>query len=153
MTLDHRRVALHNAILNNLAIANGNNASGAAGNIPVMGDNNQCDALAVEFIKEPQDFGPRLGVQRTGWFVGQEQMGTVDQGAGNGDTLLLSTRKLVRAVIGTVAKPHATQRLQRTLAASPFDTPIKEGQLHLAAGRSARQQVKALKDKANFAVA
>ena len=43
-----------------------------------------------------------LGVEVAGRLVGEDQLGVADQGAGDGDALLLAARELARPVLGAV---------------------------------------------------
>ena len=43
-----------------------------------------------------------LGVEVAGRLVGEDQLGVADQGAGDGDALLLAARQLARPMLGAV---------------------------------------------------
>ena len=47
-------------------------------------------------LEEAQHLLGRVGVEVAGGFVGEDQVGTVDQGPGTGTALLLATRQLTR---------------------------------------------------------
>ena len=55
------------------------------------------------------------GVEVPGRLVREEKVGTVDEGAGDGDALLLAARKLARIVPQAVVEPHCGELLARPL--------------------------------------
>lgn len=61
-----------------------------AGSLYGVGNHQNGLTGGVDLVKQRQQFVGCLGVQRTGGFVGQNKLGTGNQGAGNGNTLLLS---------------------------------------------------------------
>lgn len=70
--------------------------SGAfAGEIFVMGDDNQGDPLFfIEAEKKFFDLVASLGVEIAGGLVGEDDLGIVDNGAGDTDALFLATGKI-----------------------------------------------------------
>ncbi len=61
-----------------------------------MGDDDQRLALLDRRAFEQfHDLDARVGVQRSGRLVGENRYGVREQGTGNGDALLLTTRHLV----------------------------------------------------------
>src|SRR5207249_11952998 len=71
------------------------------------------DALAVELLQEHEnlDACPRVEVPRR--LVGEQHGGVVDKRAGDGDTLLLSSRELARMVVSPIGEPDGAQALAR----------------------------------------
>ena len=53
-------------------------------------DQKRNPSFLAQFVEQVQDFIPGLAVQIAGGFVGQDQARCVDQGAGDGNALLLA---------------------------------------------------------------
>ena len=77
-------------------------AMSVGGNIVIMGDEDEGFALLVELIEEAQDLGTRGRIEIARGFVGQDHQRVVDEGAGDGDALLLTTGKLEGFVVEAV---------------------------------------------------
>ncbi len=58
----------------------------------------------VEAFEEGEDFGGAGGVEVSGGFVGEDEVGIGDDGAGDGDALLLSAGELAGEVVEPVAE-------------------------------------------------
>ena len=75
----------------------------------------------VAFLMEPfekrHDFVTRIGVQRAGRFIGQQNRGLIHQRAGNGDTLPLAAGEFVRLVKHALFQVHRAQRDWRARSA------------------------------------
>ena len=71
------------------------NSFGRLGDVLVVGHENDGNPFfLIELFKYAQDFLAGSGVEVAGGFIGEEQGGVVDQGPGDGDTLLLSAGEL-----------------------------------------------------------
>ncbi len=89
------------------------NPVAAGSKVKVVRDQDQGGAqFAIELEQQFADRFRSVVVQIAGGLVGQQQPRAVNQRAGDGDTLLLATRKLTGIVMQTVLQPHA--REQRT---------------------------------------
>ena len=95
-----------------------------------------------------------LGVQRSGRFIGQHHLRVVDQGAGNGDALLLTTRKLARQIVEPIAQAQTCQQFTRTRLARFVQLTVEaQHQLHILLRRQIGHQVVGLKSKADLLAA
>ena len=94
------------------------------------------------------DLAARFLVQRGGGLVGQDELGTVDQPAGDRHPLLLSARERPRLVVNAVAEPEAGEHLR---AAGAVRLVVKREQLHrhlhVLQGRERLEQVVGLEDE------
>ena len=63
---------------------------GVGGDVGFVGDQDDGDAFFVEFAEQRHDFFAGVAVEVAGRLVGEDQAGGVDQGAGDGDALLLA---------------------------------------------------------------
>src|SRR5205823_1461181 len=83
----------------------------------------------VDMVEQLHDSQRGIRIKVAGRFVGEQKGRIVDQGAGNGDTLLLAAGKLMRERVRAVSHPDHLQDLRHTLAylpASPADNPQRE---------------------------
>jgi len=87
------------------SVAHVHDAFAVFGDIDFVGHDDHGDAfVVVELPQRDHDFIGRSGIEVAGRFVRQEQRRLIDQGAGNGDTLLLATGHLLRMVVHTMAQ-------------------------------------------------
>src|SRR5215467_8719466 len=83
-TRRHRHIAHHQAVTEH------DLPPGIAGNIRVMRYNNDGDTAPVQCLQQRQHFQAGAAIQIACWFIRQQQRRLVDQGAGDGNALLLS---------------------------------------------------------------
>ena len=84
-----------------MLVRTGENAPGKAfEDGAVVGDHHDGRPFLVELAKQLQDPLGRLSVQVPGRFVGEDDLRPVQQGAGDGDALLLSAGELMRHLVG-----------------------------------------------------
>ena len=76
---------------------------GVRGDIRFMGHDHHRAALSIQFAEDGHDLVAGLAIQISGWFVSQDNGGFIDKGTGDGDTLTLTTRKLIWFVVHSVA--------------------------------------------------
>ena len=107
-----------------------------------------------DLLQDVHDLDGGLGVERAGRLVGQQDLGVVDKGAGNGHALHLATGHLVRALVELVAEADLLQRLRG--APAPFglaDAGERQRQLDILQHGLVRDEVIALEDEADGMVA
>jgi len=93
----------------------GDPAIGGSGNFFAVGDENDGGFFfSGELGDEIDDHGAGGGVEIAGGFVGEKDGGLVDQGAGEGGALELASRKLMRPVMGAIAKADGREKLTGT---------------------------------------
>ena len=80
--------------------------------------------LAVQGSQDAQDFRPVLAVQVPGRFVGQQQLGRGDQGAGNGRPLHFAPGQLARPVPQPVRQADQVQQFLGPLDVGPLAAPV-----------------------------
>jgi len=71
----------------------------------LVSDHDDRDSALVELLKNRHNLDAGAAVEISGWFIGEQHLGIVDQGAGNCDALLLTTGKLARMMIFAAAEP------------------------------------------------
>ena len=119
-----------------------------------MGHEDDGVALTVQLLEQHQHLERCACVQVTCGLVSQQHGRVVDQRTGNGYTLHLSTRHLVRLVVQTVAQSYSLQRLYGTLVAlfSRYCRVVHQWQFHILYRCGLRQQVIVLEHEADFPV-
>ena len=108
----------------------------------------------MQLPEDGQNLPGGHSVQIAGGLVGQDQRRLRRQHPGDGHPLLLSARKLGRAMSSPILQPHPRQRFQRLLPADfAAFSPEYQRQLHIFQRRHGADQVEALEDKADLPVA
>ena len=135
------------------AVAHGDDAVGIGGNVGLVGDENDGDALlAIERAQRFHDLVRSSRIEIAGGLIGKQKARRIDQGAGDGDALLLAAGELAGRIAFAVAE---TEQLQR--GARPFGAygatlrprgGVVERQTDILKRASASQQVEALEHEA-----
>ena len=131
-------------------------AFGVAGDVEFVGDHEDGDAGVVEFLEDAHDFDAGLAVEVAGGFVGEEEGGVVDEGAGDGDALLLAAGELVGVVVGAGCEADGLEGLEGAGAAGFGGVAValvEEGEFDVFEGGGAGEEVEALEDESDFLVA
>ena len=123
---------------------------GRAGDIGLVRDEHDGDALAVEGAEQPHDLIRGFSIERPRRLVCQQQPRIVDERARDRHALLLAAGELLRAMLQAVARsdllePHTGRRFGIVRPGSG----VGERQHHLAQGRRARQQIELLEHEAD----
>ena len=121
-------------------------------NLPLVGDQDDRDAVPIELLEYAHDLIAGPAVQVTGGLVGQDDGGLVDEGPGDGDALLLPAGKLAWLMVQPVTQAHALEGLARA-AAPVLSTAVHQGKLHVGQGGRAGQQVEGLEHEPNLLAA
>src|SRR5271156_1351130 len=108
----------------------------------------------MKFVEESHDFVAGFGVEVSGGFVGEDDGGLVDQGAGDGDALTLAAGELVGLVHHAGAEADGFENTFCALGASGRGCAVvDEGQLYVVKRGGAGEEVEGLEDEADFLVA
>ena len=110
--------------------------------------------LLIEFLEQHKHLKRGVSVEVTCGLIGEEHSWVVHQSTGNGHTLHLTTRHLVRLVIHSVTQSYSLQGLDSLLAtfSSRNLRVVHQWQLHIFQGCGLRQQVVVLEHEANLTV-
>ena len=116
-----------------------------------MSDENDGEAeLAVDVAQQCENGGGRLGIERGGRFVGQEERGVGRERARDADALLLPTRELAGISRGLVLKANQPQQRSHPVAALGLRPPRDlERKRDIVGDSLGRQQVEVLEDHAD----
>ena len=108
--------------------------------------------VAIERDQRLHDLMRCPRIEIAGRLVGKQQARRIDQGAGNGDTLLLAAGKLARRVALALAEAEKLQRCARALltrrAVDRAGRGVIERQGDILDSAGARQEIEALEDEA-----
>ena len=112
------------------------------------------EAVFCHILQQLHDLDARLAVQCAGGLVGQQDVGVVDEGAGDGHALHLAARHLSGALVELVSEAHLPQRLGGTAAAlSARHARDGQGQFDVGEDGLVGDEVIALEHEADGVVA
>ena len=74
-------------------------------------------ALVVQLGKQMHYLGSILGIEVTRRLIGKDDARFAYHGTGDGNPLLLTARKLMRIMLGTMTQLHLSQNFEHTLLA------------------------------------
>ncbi len=104
-------------LLHHLPVVKVDDALGIGGVALRVGHHDDGGALVVQLAEQLHHLAAVLRVEVAGGLVGKDELGTGDDGTGDGDALLLTAGELAGEVLGTVADVHAAHGFLHTLAA------------------------------------
>src|SRR5215203_472588 len=120
--------------------------------LPVVGGNDDRGADAVDPVQELHDAHGRVRVEVPRGLVGDQDGWLADEGARDGDTLLLAPRELVRVLVHLFAQAHEIEYLGDLDA---YGAPLLAGDLHrvgdVLGRRLVGQKLEVLEDAADVA--
>ena len=75
-----------------VAVLEGDDAGAVLGDVHLVGDEDDGNAaFLLELLEDVHDLDGGSGVEVAGWLVGKQDGGRVEQGASDGDALLLAS--------------------------------------------------------------
>jgi hypothetical protein len=114
----------------------------------VVSDHEDGVAFVVEFAEEANDFFLVGFVEVAGGLVGEDELGVIDEGAGDGDTLLLAAGKLSGEMLDAVGEADASERGASFGFVSGAVEVLSEHDVF--EGGEIRHEVELLEDEADF---
>lgn len=135
----------------NATVADGHGTVGLGGDAGVVCDKHDGFAALLELMEGFHHKRSGSGVQVSRRLVGQNDGRVIDEGARDCDALHLAARELGYAVVPVVdGQRDSLQRVHGAhFALATGHIGVGQRQHHIFDNRQARQQVEALKDKAN----
>src|SRR5882757_7416709 len=101
--------ALHEA-----PVVEGDGAAADASNqLPIVSGDDHGGTASVDFAEEIHDLERQIGIEIARGFIGEDQLRLVDQGPGDGNTLLLTAGQLFWKRIHAVLETDPLQHLER----------------------------------------
>ena len=119
----------------------------------VVGDHDDGGPLGVDAAEQAHDAVGGLAVQVAGGLVGDDDLGLVEEGAGDGDALLFAAGELVRHLVGLAAHAYVIQHFRDALAdgLAVFPAGGPEDEIEVVLDAAVRQQLEVLEHDAEFA--
>src|SRR5690606_10547111 len=131
-------------VADDAAVAHDEVALAVVRDVELVGDHDDGDALVVEFLKNAHDLDGGFAVEVAGGFVGEEDVRLVDEGAGDGDALLLSAGKLAGKMIGALGEADDVEGVEGALfdlASGEAVLAVEHRQLDVFEGGGAGEEV------------
>ena len=100
----------------------------------VVGDHDRRLTELVDRVAHQVEISPEVAESRLPGLVGEDDRGLGDEGARDGDALLLSTRQLARSVRAAIREPHLLQEILE-----PRLVGLRAGDRQAAGERSPRR--------------
>ena len=123
------------------------------GELGVVSDHDD-EAIARDLAKKVHDLHGRGGVEGTRGLVGEKNLGVVDEGACNSDSLHLPAGKLARFLVHVFAKAHFGEGIEGAFAAlGPPDARERESELNVRKDTLVGDEVVALENETDAVVA
>lgn len=120
----------------------------------IVGDHADGGALLIQFGEQIHDGGAITGVEIAGGFIGEEKPRLAGEGAGDGDALLLAAGELTGEVAAAVEQIDAAEGLGGHLVPLVArESAVGKGKLDIFEHIEVTDEIKALEDEANFAIA
>ena len=137
-----------------MAVGHLDDASGVApGQLGVVRDHDD-QAVLGDLLEQVHDLDGGGGVQGAGGLVGEQDLGVVDEGAGDGHALHLAARQLAGALVQVPAEAHALEGLRRAATAlGAAHARERERELDVGQDGLVRDKVVALEHEADAVVA
>ena len=108
----------------------------------------------MQLAEEVHHLATVLRVEVARRLVGKDKLGTRDDGAGDGDALLLTAAELPREVLGAVADVHASHGFLHTFASLSLRHPhVEQRQFDVLLYAEVVDEVEALEDEADESLA
>ena len=142
------------AVLDHPAVEEVDGAVGVAREARVVGDHADGRARAVQLAQQLHHRVAVLRVEVAGGLVGEQDRGLAHEGAGHRHALLLTARELARQVLRAMGHAHPLEGLVHPLLAlGGLHAAVGEGQLDVLVDREVADEVEALEDEPDLAVA
>ena len=133
------------------AVKHVDDAGGVGSQGRVVGDHDDSVALGVEAEKLVHDEGGRMGVQVSGWLVGENNLGVGDDGAGDSGALLLATGELEGHVVFFFFEIKTVENLRGFYKAASFVVAgVNERKGDVFDDGEVGDEIEVLEDKADF---
>ncbi len=136
------------------SVSNFNNPRGDGSDFRIVRDQNNGASLRRKFVKEVENALPGDGIEITGRFVGEDELGIIYQGPSDGDALTLSAGELKGAVVHAFLQAHPEDGCFGALTAFfGGKARINHRELYVFENVEAGQKIEGLEDESDAFVA
>ena len=120
--------------------------------VAVVGDHHNGGAFLVEALEQLEDFICGFWVKVAGGFVGEDDIGVVEEGAGDGYALLLPAGELVGHLVGLCSHSHGFEDLRDPgiYAGALLPAGGPQDKLKVVFHGAVREQLEVLENHAKF---
>lgn len=127
-------------------------AIGGGGDAVAMSDEDNCGFfISGKLGEELNHDGAGGGIEVAGGFIGEEDGGAVDEGAGDGGALELAARELVRTMVGAIAQTDSGEEFMGAgFGGGGNATGEEEGKKNVFLDGEGGKEMEELKNEANF---
>jgi hypothetical protein len=140
-------------VLHRFAVAKANGALRKRRHVGIMCDEDKRGpSTAIQFKHDLYDRAARLGIQISGWLIGEKNLGTVDECASERDALLFPAGKLRWIVIDSLGKADTPEQIQPECARAAIAAELHRD-YDVLQRRQGWDELEVLKDKPNLLVA
>jgi hypothetical protein len=144
----------YEVVFADFAVAEDEDAAGELGDVMFVSHEDDAQALVVQGLEDFHDFDGGAAVEIASGLVGEQDGGTVDESACDGNTLLLAAGHLGGEMVGAFGEANHCESIGGTfLAFGLIDFGVEGGKFGVFERGGARKQIEALKDEADFLVA
>ena len=149
-----QKLQLRQHLFHDLTVEQVDDAVGVASVALRVGHHDDGGAFLVEVGEQVHHLATVLRVEVTCRFVGEDELGVGDDGAGDGHPLLLTARQLLREVVFAMSDVHAGHDgLHTLLALGSRDVHVAQRQFDVLIHIQLINEVETLKHEANVALA
>lgn len=113
-------------------------------------DDDRRFAVRAELSQQTEDFCTRFGIEFSGGFIGENKFWLLQQCAGDRDSLLFATGKLVWSVVESISQTDLLQHGHSLTSTFGGDSLWKVRNQRVVDGVEVVQQIEALKDEADI---
>lgn len=124
-------------VVDDLAVFDADDAVGVFGGMGFVSDQYDGVAFFVQVLEYLHDLYTRFGVQIAGRFVGEDDRGIVDEGAGDGYALLFSAGYLIGVIVQSMAESDRLQDSFRLFVVVDFFIGVEQRKLYVVYYRGA----------------
>ena len=103
--------------IHHLSIKQIDDATGVGSIVLRVRNHHDGGSLFVQLAEQLHHLHTILGIEITRRLIGKDDARLAHQGTGDGNPLLLTARKLMRILLGTMAQLHLSQNFEHTLLA------------------------------------
>ena len=134
------------------AVAEAEDALAVASDVFFVGHDDDGFSGAIEVLEEGHDLFAGFGIEVAGGFVAEDHDGVGDDGAGDGDALLLTAREFVWFMVHAAFETDFFEGLFGE-GGPVFGAGVHEWEFDVLEGGGAREEVVVLEDEADVLVA
>ena len=118
----------------------------------IVGGHQDATSIPSQLMQKLEDAFSCFRIQVARRFIGQDELGGIQQGTGDGEALPFAAAQFVRTLVPLVFKPDRGKYLRDAVFPFARILPIRDAQheVEVGVGGAVRQQFEVLEDDAEF---